>query len=149
RDTFSALKNQDNSAPLRIQDLPQALRNRFVGVTGKLLLQVYPQKDVWQRQNQEEFIKALQKIDQNVTGTPVQLYYYTELLKVSYEYAALYALGAIIIMVFIHFRTLSSVALALLPVGIGTLWLGGLMGYLGVPLNPANIMTLPLVIGIG
>ena len=39
--------------------------------------------------------------------------------------------------------------LALVPVAIGSLWLGGLMGWLGVPLNPANIMTLPLVIGIG
>jgi predicted RND superfamily exporter protein len=41
------------------------------------------------------------------------------------------------------------VVLALVPVAIGSLWLGGLMGLLGVPLNPANIMTLPLVIGIG
>jgi predicted RND superfamily exporter protein len=34
-------------------------------------------------------------------------------------------------------------------VAIGVIWLGGLMGWLGIPLNPANIMTLPLVIGIG
>ena len=39
--------------------------------------------------------------------------------------------------------------LALLPVGIGTLWLAGLMGWFGIPFNLANIMTLPLVIGIG
>jgi len=51
--------------------------------------------------------------------------------------------------VFIHFRNLISVVLALVPVGIGFLWLGGFMGYFGVPLNPANIMMLPLVIGIG
>jgi len=37
----------------------------------------------------------------------------------------------------------------LLPVGIGTLWLAGLMGWFGIPVNLANIMTLPLVIGIG
>jgi predicted RND superfamily exporter protein len=84
-----------------------------------------------------------------VTGTPVQLYYYTDLLKRSYEEAALYALAAIVILVFIHFRNLSSVVLALIPVIIGSIWLGGLMGLLDVPLNPANIMTLPLVIGIG
>ncbi|HEY9510854.1 MAG TPA: MMPL family transporter, partial [Verrucomicrobiae bacterium] len=149
RDTFQSLKNQDNSAPLAIADLPPALRDRFVGVTGKLLLQVYPKKDVWVRANQEEFIKELQKVDPNVTGTPVQLYYYTDLLKRSYEEAALYALAAIVILVFIHFRNLSSVVLALIPVIIGSIWLGGLMGLLDVPLNPANIMTLPLVIGIG
>ncbi len=149
RDTFRALKSQDNSAPLRVQDLPQALRNRFVGVTGKILLQVYPKKDVWVRENQEEFIRMLQKIDPNVTGTPVQLYYYTELLKKSYQEAALYALGAIVILVLIHFRSVTSVVLALVPVAIGSIWLGGMMAFLGVPLNPANIMTLPLVIGIG
>ncbi|HET7625163.1 MAG TPA: MMPL family transporter [Verrucomicrobiae bacterium] len=149
RETFEALKNQDNSAPLRIQDLPKALRDRFIGVTGKFLLQVYPKKDVWQRKNQKEFITQLQTVDPNVTGTPVQLYYYTELLKKSYEEAAMYALIAIVILVFIHFRSVLSVVLALVPVAIGSIWLGGLMGILKVPLNPANIMTLPLVIGIG
>src|SRR5204862_4640882 len=48
-----------------------------------------------------------------------------------------------------HFRSPLSVALSLVPVGVGFLWLGGIMGYFGIPLNPANIMTLPLVIGIG
>src|SRR5208283_4569916 len=59
------------------------------------------------------------------------------------------SLAAIAFMVFIHFRSLGAVILALLPVGIGALWLAGLMGWLGVPVNLANIMTLPLVIGIG
>ena len=54
--TFQTLQTQDNSAPLRVQDLPQALRDQFVGITGKYLLQVYPKKDVWQRDNQKEFV---------------------------------------------------------------------------------------------
>jgi predicted RND superfamily exporter protein len=52
-------------------------------------------------------------------------------------------------MVFIHFRSISCVILSLLPVGIGTVWMIGLMGLVGMPFNPANIMTLPLVIGVG
>jgi hopanoid biosynthesis associated RND transporter like protein HpnN len=149
RETFRALQTQDNRAPLRVQDLPTALRDRFVGVTGKYLLMVNPKKDVWKRENQKEFLGQLEKVDPNVTGTPVQLYYYTDLLKSSYEEAAQYSLLAIVILVFLHFRSLTSVVLALLPVAIGSLWLGGLMACFHVPLNPANIMTLPLVIGIG
>ena len=84
-----------------------------------------------------------------MTGTPVQLYEYTSLLKKSYQDAALYALAAISLLVLFHFRSLSALLLALLPVAIGGIWLGGFMGYYGVPFNPANIMTLPLVIGIG
>jgi hopanoid biosynthesis associated RND transporter like protein HpnN len=156
RDTFQALQNQDDRAALRVEDLPSALRNRFVGVNGKFLLQVYPKKDAWQRDNQKEFIgqlrKALDPHDTNhpiITGTPIQLYEYTSLLKDSYITAAWYSLGAIAFMVFFHFRSFSAVILSLLPVGIGSLWLFGMMGWFGIPFNPANIMTLPLVIGIG
>jgi predicted RND superfamily exporter protein len=149
RETFEALQNQDNTAPLRPEDLPPALRNMFVGVTGKYLLQVYPKKDVWQRENQREFIGELQPITPNLTGMPVQLYHYTELLKTSYVQAAEYSLIAIVVLVLVHFRTIFSVLFALAPVAIGSLWLAGLMGLRDIPLNPANIMTLPLVIGIG
>ena len=154
--TFQTLQNQDDSAPLKIADLPPALRDRFVGVDGKFLLQVYPKKNVWQHDNQQEFVDALRTAldpqDSNhpiITGTPVQLLQYTMLLKDSYITAAWYSLIAIAIMVFFHFRSLMAVILALIPVGIGMLWLVGLMGWRGVPFNPANIMTLPLVIGIG
>ncbi|HOW79536.1 MAG TPA: MMPL family transporter [Verrucomicrobiota bacterium] len=149
RDTFQALRTQDDRAPLSVADLPPALRDRFIGVTGKYLLMVYPQGDIWQREVQETFIRQVEKIYPDVTGTPVQLYYYTALLKESYEQAAWYSLGAIGLLVFFHFRSLTSVLLALVPVAIGSLWLVGLMGWLDVPFNPANIMTLPLVIGIG
>jgi len=147
--TFESLKNQDNRAGLQVSDLPPALRARFVGVTGKHLIQVYPKHNVWQRDNQVEFIRQLRTIDPNVTGTPVQLLEYITLLKESYEDAAFYSLGAIVLLVFIHFRRIGLVLLALLPVAIGGLWLVGLMGFCRIPLNPANIMLLPLVLGIG
>ena len=149
RDTFDALKNQDDSSRLTAADLPPALRNMFIGTSGKYMLQVYPKKDVWKRENQKEFIDQVRKVDPNLTGMPVQLYEYTELLKQSYVQAAWYSLAAIIVLILFHFRSVSSVILSLLPVAIGSLWLGGVMGALGVQLNPANIMILPLVIGIG
>jgi predicted RND superfamily exporter protein len=120
-----------------------------VGGSGKYLLQVYPKANVWQRGPQEEFVRELRTIDPEVTGTPVQLLEYISLLKLSYEQAALYSLAAIALLVFVHFRRISSVLLALLPVCVGALWLGGIMGWFNIPLNPANIMLLPLVLGIG
>jgi hypothetical protein len=149
RDTFDILRTQDDSSGLRVEDLPMSLRNRFIGRTGKQLIQVYPKTDVWEREPQEIFVKELQSVAPNVTGTPVQLYYYTELLRTSYIEAAWWALGAIVVLVLYHFRNLSSVILSLLPVGIGTLWVTGFMGWTHLAFNPANIMMLPLVIGIG
>ncbi|HEY3863200.1 MAG TPA: MMPL family transporter [Verrucomicrobiae bacterium] len=153
RQTFEAIQTQDASSPLRPQDLPTALRSRFVGKTGKFMVQVFPKDDVWQHENQKEFISELQKgLDgqsDRVTGMPLELYEYTTLLKVSYQQAALYALIVIAFMVYLHFRSVACVILSLLPVAVGSAWGLGLMGLAGVPFNPANIMTLPLVIGIG
>jgi predicted RND superfamily exporter protein len=114
-----------------------------------IMLQVNPKADIWDREHQRVFIEDMRKVDPNATGTPVQLYQYTTLLKESYEEAAWYSLAAISLMVLLHFRSPLAVVLALLPVGIGSLWLVGWMGATGIPFNPANIMTLPLVIGIG
>jgi uncharacterized protein len=149
REMFKALGHQKDDGPIRVEDLPADLRNRFVGVTGKHLLLVYPRKNVWERENQEEFIRQLRSVQPKVTGTPVQLYEYVTLLKDSYENAAVYSLSAIALLILIHFRKLSCVLLALLPVAVGSLWTLGIMGLEGVPFNPANIMTLPLIIGIG
>ena len=63
---------------------PPALRDQFIGETGKFLLQVYPKADVWERTNQEAFVTDLRTVDPNVTGTPVQLLVYETLLKDSY-----------------------------------------------------------------
>lgn len=149
RSTFDTLRNQDHSEGLRVEDLPGPIRNRFVGNSGKFLLQVYPKIDVWIRTNQAAFVQELRTIIPDVTGDPVQLFEYTTLLKESYERAAWYALGAMLVLVFLQFRSLRAVVLALVPVLLAGIWLVGLMGVFGVPFNPANIMTLPLVVGIG
>ncbi len=148
--TLAAIQNQDDTAPLRPEDIPAPLRHRFVSKTGtSYLLQVNPKSNVWDRANQEVFVRDLRSVYPDATGEPVQLYEYTTLLKDSYVTAAYYALGAVVLLVLIQFRSLVCVALALLPVALGTLWLVGFMGWVGEPFNPANIMTLPLVVGIG
>ena len=153
RQTFQSIQSQDTSSPLKPGDLPPALHSQFVGRTGRFMVQVYPKDDIWQHENQRKFIGQLRAAmdgrADRVTGTPVQLYEYTTLLKDSYQQAALYSLAVIAFMVYLHFRSLVCVLLSLLPVVIGSVWTLGLMGMAGVSFNPANIMTLPLVIGIG
>jgi len=76
---------------MRPADLPQALRNRFIGVQGNYLLQVYPRSNIWDRLPQEAFIREMQSVAPKATGAPVQMYYYPELLKRSYVEAAWWA----------------------------------------------------------
>lgn len=149
RSTFGLLQNQTLQDRLTEDDLPAELKERFVGVTGKHLLQAYPKHNIWARAEQEEFVKELRTVLPTVTGTPVQLLEYTTLLKESFISAAYYSLAAISILILVHFRRLSCLPLALIPVFVGALWMAGIMGHFHIPFNPANIMTLPLLVGIG
>lgn len=155
RQTFRSLANQDAGAPPTADDLPPSLRQRFIGKSGQHLIQVYPKENLWERDHQKAFVQDLRNLAARlenppiVTGTPVQLLEYTSLLKRSYEETALYALAVIAVLALLHFRSWLAVLLTLLPVALGSLWLLGLMGIFNIPFNPANIMTLPLVVGIG
>jgi preprotein translocase subunit SecF len=149
RESLSLIQQQDDRQRLQPEDVPGFLRDFFISPSGKFLLQVYPREDVWQREAQEKFIQDLRTVDPLVTGSPVQLYEYTSRLRKNIERAAAYAAVVITILVFLRFRRVSSVLLAIFPVSIGFCWMLGLMGWLGIPFNPVNIVSLILLIGIG
>ncbi len=143
------LKHQKVDRPIAITDIPSSLSARFVGKTRKILLEVYPRENIWDRDPLVRFVKDLRSVDPHITGTPIQNYEYIELLKVSYEQAAIYAFIAIAILIVLHFHNLKYILPTLLPLGLGMIWTAGLMPFIHLPFNPANIITLPLVIGIG
>jgi uncharacterized protein len=147
--TLSALQEQDHRTPLRAADLPQGLQSRFIGRTGKFLLQIYPKENVWERAPQEKFVQELRTVDPAVTGPPIRFYEFTGLLKRNFQNAALYALATIILMLLVHFRSISCALLALLPVLVGMVWTLGWMVLFDVAFNPANIIAVTLLIGIG
>ncbi len=148
-ETVSILRLQEDRGRLLAEDLPPDLHDRFISPAGRFLLQIYPKENVWQREAQEQFVRELRQIDPAVTGSPVQFYEYTTMVKDGFQKAARYASAVIAFVVFVQFRRIGSVALALLPVILGSCWTLGIMGYLDIPFNPVNIMALTLVIGIG
>ncbi len=150
RQTLLALRSQKAARRITPEDIPRPFRYRFISRKGnEYLIMVTSKLNLWEKENQERFLQDLHSVADKVTGTPVQLYLYTTQLKSSYQQAAVYAAIAITFLVWFHFRSLVCVFLSLLPVGLGMIWMAGWMGWTGLPFNPANIMTLPLVIGVG
>jgi len=143
------LRSQNVDEPVGLQDLPEPLRTRYLSPNGKILLEVDPKDNVWELGPNREFVRDLQEVDPNATGTPVQNFAYVNLLRESYVQAAGWATLAMVLLIFLHFRSVLKVVLTLVPLGLGVVWTGGIMGLTGIAFNPANIITLPLVIGIG
>lgn len=144
-----ALRSISDPTPPELADLPEGLVDRFVGQHGRHLLKIYARGNIWNMSALEQFVTEVRTVDPRVTGNPLQAYEASLQMKSSYEQAALYSLAAILVMLYIDFRHLGHALLAMLPVGLGTAQMFGLLGILGIPLNPANLIVLPLILGIG
>ena len=142
------LKSQKDDRGLTLADVPPQLQKLFLAPNGKILLQVYGKKDLWERGPDEEFTNAVLKVAPNATGTPVLNYFATDLLRTSYLWAALWAFLTIAVLIFLHFQSFKYLLLTLTPLVLAVLWRTGAMVWLGIDFNPANIVTLPLIIGI-
>ncbi|MCS7063631.1 MAG: MMPL family transporter [Methylacidiphilales bacterium] len=143
------LKQQAFDRVIMLEDVPGVIRQRFVSSRGRLLIEAHPKENIWDREPNVRFVNDLRSVDPMATGTPVQNYEYIELLRQSYLEAAQWALLTVVVLIFLHFGRITHGLLALLPLGIAIVFTLGLMVALQIPFNPANIVTLPLVIGIG
>ena len=135
--------------PMAIADVPAELRRMLVGRTGKLLLRVFPAENIWEQAPLEKFVTEVQSVAPNATGTPRGLYEFIDILQRGYIKAALWAFLVIAIMVYGDLRNALATALTLMPIVVGTIWMVGVMAATGLRFNPANILTLPLMVGIG
>ena len=144
------LKTMANPEPPQWSDLPEGLVTRFVGQDGKkFLLKIFPKGSIWDMDAMEQFVAEVRDVDRCATGNPLQAYEASRQMKRSYEQAAWYALAAILAVLYLDFRSLRYTFLAMVPLGLGMAQLFGTLGLLNIPLNPANMIVLPLILGIG
>lgn len=143
------LKGAADINPVSIDDFPAAVRTRMVSDDGKWLLQIFPAFEIWDHEPLEKFVKEIRTVDPEVTGTPLQNYEASRQIARSYQAVAGYALLAVFIVLLIDFHSIKDAILTLLPPLAGGALMMGILGLLGVDLNPANLIVLPLVIGIG
>jgi hopanoid biosynthesis associated RND transporter like protein HpnN len=143
-----ALAGVANPEPPALGDLPPSLVERFVGQSGKHLLKIYGRGDIWNFESLKKFVKDVRGVDPRATGNPLQAYEASLEMKQSYEQAAIYSLAVILVVLWLDFRSITYALLAGLPLAIGMAQTLGLMGLVGIDLNPANLIGIPLILGI-
>jgi hopanoid biosynthesis associated RND transporter like protein HpnN len=144
---FHSLQRNLNPRPVGLNDVPDDLRRKFVGTGDRFLLQIHPRIDIWDRDGAEQFTRELRSVDRHVTGTPIITFEAIGLMERGYRQGAVYAFALVVALSFLLIRRVRETALALLPLGLGTLWTVGLMHVFDLPFNLANVFGLPLIIG--
>ncbi len=143
-----ALAAVSDPEPPALDDLPPSLVERFVGSSGRHLLKIYGRGDIWNFESLERFVHEVRSVDPRATGNPLQAYEASLEMKRSYEQAGISALVVILFVLWLDFRSIRHSLLAVLPLVVGVVQMLGLMGIVGLDLNPANLIGIPLVLGI-
>ncbi len=130
-------------------DVPQALKQRFVGKDGRLLLQIAPKHEIFNEQPLAQFVTQIKSVDPHATGEPVSVYESFRILKQSYLNAFLYAIGGVVVILLISFRSIAATLLGIAPLAAGLLLMVGGMWLFGLKFNVANIIVMPLLLGVG
>lgn len=131
-------------------DLPMVFQRRYVSKDGDALaIFAVPAGQFWEVEVANAFSEDIRGVDPEAVGLALVHVTHNEMIKGGFERAAGIAALVVVIMLLIDLRSLKDALLALLPTILGWLWMLGLMAALGIEFNIANIVALPLVIGIG
>jgi len=148
-DKLAMMKESLEATAVGEADVPAQLKQRFVGKTGKLLLQVAPKKEIFEHQPLSEFIREVKSVVPNATGEPVMVYESLTVLRDSYLRAFAFAFVGIAAILLINFKSARFALIGALPLAAGLLLMVGGMWLAGISFNSANIIVLPLILGVG
>jgi hypothetical protein len=146
---LNRLKAVSHPTPITLADLPAELRERYVGAGGEYLVRAFARESLWDHAALLRFTAAVAAVHPEATGKSFRTLEGLDQMKRGFERAGLYALLAIVAVLLLDLRRFADLLLALSPLAAGALLTLGAMGLFGVPLNPANMIALPLVVGVG
>ncbi|MGC2094748.1 MAG: MMPL family transporter, partial [Methylocella sp.] len=132
-----------------VASIPPDLARNWVSADGRARIEVAPAGDANDNDNLLRFAKAVRTIDPNAMGEPIAVQESGDTVVRAFIEAGLWALISISLLLFIVLRRVTDVLLTLVPLLLaGTVTLE-ITVLIGLPLNFANIIALPLLLGLG
>jgi predicted RND superfamily exporter protein len=95
------------------------------------------------------FVKAVQSVDPDATGEPIAIQESSDTVVKAFIEAGIWALLSISIILFVVLRRVTDVLLTLVPLLLAGLVTLEITVLIDLPLNFANIIALPLLLGLG
>ena len=132
-----------------LDNLPKELTQDWIAKDARARVEVRPADDQNDNETMARFASAVLKAAPEATGMPILIQESAKTIVRAFIYAVALALLGITVLLFIVLRSPRDVLLTLVPLliaGIVTLELTVVFGF---PLNFANIIALPLLLGVG
>lgn len=147
--SISRLEEALRAGPVSLEDVPLGLRERWVSPDGLHRIEVHPLRDPENEGELARFVDQIRTVAPHVTGEAVGRLEAGNAVIRAFKQAFLSATIAIFVLLLFIFRRVWDAVLILMPLLLAAAFTGAVCVLLGISFNFANVIALPLLLGIG
>jgi hopanoid biosynthesis associated RND transporter like protein HpnN len=146
---FDQLRNTMQAGPVTLKTLPPELLNSWKSKDGLIRVEALPKGDPNDNDNLRRFADAVLAAEPNAIGGPVSILKSGETIVKAFIHAGIWALLVISLLLWLALRRVADVLMTMVPLLVAGAVTLELCVLIELPLNFANIVALPLLLGVG
>ena len=143
------LKNSLQAQPISMKNLPPELVNSWKAKDGLMRVEAQPRGDPNDNDTLRKFAGAVLDAEPNAIGGPVSILKSGDTVVKAFIHAGFTALIVISFLLWLTLRRITDVLLTLVPLLVAGAVTMEICVLIGMPLNFANLVALPLLLGVG
>ncbi len=143
------LKMSLQAEPFSLDSLPNEVKERWIATDGRWRLEIFPRESLNSPERLINFITSVRQYEPEATGYPVIIYEGGKVVSNAFKEAFSMSLVVITCLLLFLMPRKKDAVLVLLPLALAAALTGAIMEVAGITLNFANIIALPLILGIG
>lgn len=146
---FDQLRKAMQAEPVTLQSLPPDLVNAWKSKDGIIRVEAQPKGDPNDNDTLRKFAAAVLEAEPTAIGGPVSILKSGDTVVNAFIHAGIYALLVIGLLLWITLRRIVDVLMTLVPLLVAGAVTLEICVLIGMPLNFANIVAFPLLLGVG
>jgi hopanoid biosynthesis associated RND transporter like protein HpnN len=146
---LNQLKSAFQAQPVSLNTLPPDIVSSWKAKDGLMRVEALPKGDPNDNENLRKFASAVLAAEPTAIGGPVSILKSGETVVRAFILAGIYALVVISLLLWLTLRRITDVAMTLVPLLVAGAVTLEICVLIKLPLNFANIVALPLLLGVG
>ncbi len=146
---IARLRDQLSAGHVDVDTLPDNLKRRYLSDAGQWRVDILPAADVRDPKALASFVNAVEAVFPDITGGAAQSLKAGDTIARAMIEASVIALGIIVLFLALLLRRVGDVLLMLFPLALATTLTIAAGVVFSIPFNYANVIVLPLLLGIG
>jgi hopanoid biosynthesis associated RND transporter like protein HpnN len=130
-------------------NLPQALARSWIAPDGRARAEAVPKGDPNDDEVLRQYVDAVLAVEPNATGPAVSTSQWGQTIVNAFIEAGVWAICAIALLLWIALRRIGDMLLTLIPLVVAAALTLEICALTNFPLNYANIIALPVLLGVG